>query len=168
VDATRTHVLEREQWIDRPIGEVFAFYGDATNLEAITPGWLRFAIVTPGPIAMGAGTRIDYRLRWRGLPLRWTTRIEAWEPPVRFVDAQLRGPYRLWHHTHTFEASAGGTLIRDVVCYRLPLGRLGRALHRLGIRRDLEAIFDERARRVCDRLGPGRGRDPGRRAAQGA
>ena len=158
MDAARTHLLEREQWLARPIEEVFAFFGDATNLEAITPGWLRFAVITPAPIPMGAGTRIDYRLRWRGLPLRWTTLIEAWEPPLRFVDTQLRGPYRLWHHSHTFEAYAGGTLIRDEVRYRLPLGRLGGALHRIGIRHDLEAIFDERAQRVRDRLGPSRGR----------
>ena len=82
------------------------------------------------------------------MPLRWTTIIEAWEPPHRFVDTQLQGPYRLWHHTHTFKAQMGGTLIRDQVRYRLPLGWLGVVLHRLGIRRDLEAIFDDRARRV--------------------
>src|SRR5512135_1279037 len=138
VDAARTYLIEREQWLARPIEEVFAFYGDATNLEAITPAWLRFFVITPAPIAMRAGTLIEYRLRWRRMPLRWTTIIEAWEPPHRFVDTQLQGPYRLWHHTHTFEAQMGGTLIRDEVRYRLPLGWLGVVLHRLGIRRDLE------------------------------
>ena len=165
VDDARTYLIEREQWLARPIEEVFAFYGDATNLEAITPAWLRFSVITPAPIVMGAGTLIEYRLRWRHMPLRWTTIIEAWEPPHRFVDTQLRGPYRLWHHTHTFEARMGGTLIRDEVRYRLPLGRLGVALHRLGIRRDLEAIFDDRARRVRELLEPGRG--PGRVAGSG-
>ncbi len=157
VDAARTYIIEREQWLARPIEEVFAFYGDATNLEAITPAWLRFSVITPAPIVMGAGTLIEYRLRWRRMPLRWTTIIEAWEPPRRFVDTQLQGPYRLWHHTHSFEARIGGTLIRDEVRYRLPLGRLGVALHRLGIRRDLESIFDDRARRVRELLEPGRG-----------
>ncbi len=161
----REYVIEREQWLSRPIGEVFDFFADATNLQAVTPDWLRFSIVTPTPIAMGVGTRIDYRLRWRRLPLRWTTLIEAWEPPHRFIDAQLEGPYRLWRHTHTFEGRQGGTLIRDEVRYRLPLGWLGAALHRTGIRRDLEAIFDHRARRVRELLEPERGAgrlaDPG-------
>src|SRR5512135_573579 len=91
VDAARTYLIEREQWLARPIEEVFAFYGDATNLEAITPAWLRFSVITPAPIVMGAGTLIEYRLRWRRIPLRWTTIIEAWEPPHRFVDTQLQG-----------------------------------------------------------------------------
>jgi ligand-binding SRPBCC domain-containing protein len=157
VDAARTYRIEREQWLARPIAEVFTFFGDATNLEAITPEWLRFSVITPAPIVMGAGTLIEYKLRWRRMPLRWTTLIEAWEPPHRFVDTQLQGPYRLWHHTHTFEAQMGGTLIRDEVRYRLSLGWLGVALHRLGIRRDLEAIFNDRARRVRELLEPGRG-----------
>jgi len=155
--AAEPYLLEREQWLARPIEEVFRFYGDATNLETITPDWLHFAVITPAPIAMAAGTRIDYKLRWRGLPIRWTTIIEAWEPPHRFIDTQWQGPYRLWHHTHTFESQGGGTLIRDVVRYRLPLGWLGAALHRIGVRRDLEAIFDHRARIVRERLEPPRG-----------
>jgi ligand-binding SRPBCC domain-containing protein len=157
VDAARTYLIEREQWVARPIAEVFTFFGDATNLEAITPAWLRFSVITPAPIVMGAGTLIEYRLRWRGMPVRWTTRIEAWESPHRFVDTQLKGPYRLWHHTHTFESQRGGTLIRDEVRYRLPLGWLGAALHRIGVRRDLEAVFDDRARRIRALLEPERG-----------
>jgi ligand-binding SRPBCC domain-containing protein len=160
MDDARTYLIEREQWLDRPIEEVFAFYGDATNLEAITPGWLRFSLITPTPIAMDVGTLIEYRLRWHRMPVRWTTRIEAWEPPHRFVDTQLKGPYRLWQHTHTFEPRRGGTLIRDEVRYGLPLGWLGAAVHRLVVRRDLEAVFDERARRIREVLEPGRG--PGR------
>ena len=137
-----TYLIEREQWIDRPIEEVFAFFSDAANLEAITPPWLRFSVTTPAPIAMHAGARIEYRLRWRGIPLRWTTLIETREPPDRFIDTQLRGPYRLWHHTHTFEAVDGGTRMRDLVRYRLPFGPLGTIAHVLGVRRDLEAVFD--------------------------
>jgi ligand-binding SRPBCC domain-containing protein len=156
VEAARTYRIDREQWLDRPIDEVFAFFSDAANLEAITPSWLRFSVITSAPIPMDTGTLIEYRLRWRGLPLRWATLIEAWEPPRRFVDTQLRGPYLLWHHMHTFESRRDGTLIRDLVYYRLPLGWLGAALHRLGIRRDLEAIFDHRARRVRELLELGR------------
>ena len=98
--------IEREQWLARPIAAVFAFFGDATNLEAIMSEWLRFSVIITAPIVMDAGTLIEYRLRWRRIPLRWTTLIEAWEPPRRFVDSQLRGPYRLWHHTHTFSRSS--------------------------------------------------------------
>jgi ligand-binding SRPBCC domain-containing protein len=153
----RTYVLQRKQWLARPIEEVFAFFGSPHNLEAITPDWLRFSVVTPTPIVIDAGTRIDYRLHWRGVPLRWTTLIEEWEPPHRFVDVQLRGPYLLWHHTHTFRADRGGTHLHDTVRYRLPLGWLGVALHRLGVRRDLDAIFDFRARRVRDLIESGEG-----------
>jgi ligand-binding SRPBCC domain-containing protein len=152
LEAARTYLIEREQWLNRPIDEVFAFFGDARNLEAITPELLRFSVLTPGPIAMGVGARIEYRLRWRGIPLRWTTIIQAWDPPHRFVDAQLKGPYRLWHHTHTFEEQRGGTLMRDEIRYQLPLGWLGAMMHRVRVRRDVEAIFDYRAQRVGELL----------------
>ena len=96
------HVLEREQLVPRPLDEVFAFFAEARNLERITPPWLRFEVLTPEPIAMTAGTLIDYRLRLRGIPLRWVSRIEEWEHERAFADRQLRGPYRLWHHRHEF------------------------------------------------------------------
>jgi ligand-binding SRPBCC domain-containing protein len=143
------HVLRREQRLPAPPGAVFEFFADAGNLEAITPGWLRFRIVTPRPIEMRPGALIEYRLRLHGVPVSWRTRIEAWEPGVRFVDAQLRGPYRLWHHTHEFAPDgAGGTLMRDTVRYALPLGPLGELARRLFVARDLAAIFDFRAGRV--------------------
>ena len=132
---------------------VFEFYSDAANLEAITPPWLDFRIVTPRPIHMGPGTLIEYRLRLHGLPIRWLTRIEAWEPGRRFVDVQLRGPYRLWHHTHSFEPHRNGTLVSDRVRYELPLGPIGELAHRLQVRRDLKRIFDHRIHAVADRLG---------------
>jgi ligand-binding SRPBCC domain-containing protein len=104
----RVHVLEREQRLPSPPEEVFAFFADARNLEAITPPLLRFRVRTPEPIAMGAGTLLKYRLRLHGVPVGWTTVIADWEPPQRFVDVQVRGPYALWHHTHTFAADGGG------------------------------------------------------------
>lgn len=130
--------FESEIWLPRPVEEVFPFFADAGNLERLTPPWLRFRILTPRPVEMRPGALIDYRLRVHGLPLAWRTRIEAWEPPHRFVDAQLRGPYRLWHHTHTFEPLDGGTLCRDVVRYAVPGGAL---VDRLLVRRDVERIF---------------------------
>jgi ligand-binding SRPBCC domain-containing protein len=115
------YLVQREQWIPRPIEHVFAFFADARNLEAITPAWLGFRILSPEPIATRAGARICYRLRWHGLPLRWLTEIESWKPPTDFVDVQLRGPYRLWHHTHRFESVNGGTRMRDRGPLRPPL-----------------------------------------------
>jgi ligand-binding SRPBCC domain-containing protein len=139
------HVLRREQRLDGSPADVFPFFADARNLEAITPPWLRFHVVTPRPIDMHAGTLIEYRLRLHGLPIRWLTRIEEWVPGERFVDAQVKGPYALWHHTHEFEPTRdGGTLMRDTVRYALPLGPLGEVAHRLFVARDLRRIFDYR------------------------
>jgi len=140
--------LTREQWIDRPVDEVFSFFADAGNLETITPPWLRFRILTPRPIEMRSGALIDYTLRVRGLPIRWTTEIVEWTPPHRFVDRQLRGPYRLWHHLHEFFAEGNRTRMLDTVDYVLPFGPLGRLAHFGWVRRDLEQIFDYRQRQI--------------------
>lgn len=137
----RIHTLRREQRLPGTPEDVFPFFADAHNLEAITPPSLRFRIVTPPPIEMGPGTFIQYALRIRGLPVRWDTLIQAWEPPSRFVDTQVRGPYRLWHHTHEFRADGDGTVMTDTVRWSAPLDRLTAPL----VRRDVEAIFDHRA-----------------------
>ena len=151
---TSLHILEREQRVEIPIADAFAFYGDAHNLERITPPLLRFEVTTPRPIEMGVGTLIDYRLRLHGVPVRWRTRIEGWEPPKRFVDAQIKGPYSLWEHTHTFEEDGpGATIIRDRVRYSIPFGPLGELADRLLVRRDLKQIFDYRRDAVARALG---------------
>ncbi len=157
--ADPVHRIEREQLVPLPVGEAFAFFADAFNLEAITPPWLRFRILTPRPIPMSEGTSIEYRLSLHRLPFHWLTRIERLEPGRRFVDRQVKGPFRLWEHTHAFEERPGGTLIRDQVAYRMPYGALGALAHRLLLARDLERIFDYR-REVVDRLlaGAGNGR----------
>jgi len=148
------HLLERQQRIERPIEEVFGFYGDARNLERITPAWLGFEVTTPGPIEMGVGARIEYRLRLHRVPVRWRTRIEAWEPPHRFVDVQVKGPYSLWEHTHTFEEDGpGATAIVDRVRYSISLGPLGELADRLLVQRDLRQIFDYRRQAVTHALG---------------
>ena len=141
----RVHLLERSQRVEVSVGMAFAFYADTLNLEPMTPPWLRFEVTTPMPFEMRAGALLDYRLRLHGVPIRWTTRIETWEPPRRFVDTQLRGPYSLWEHTHLFEPQAdGSTVINDRVRYAIPWGPLGALAHRLFVRRDLERIFDYR------------------------
>jgi ligand-binding SRPBCC domain-containing protein len=144
--------LERQQVVPGAPDEVFAFFADAFNLEEITPPWLHFRVDAEGPIAMRPGTLIPYRLRLHGVPVRWLTRIEAWEPARRFQDVQLRGPYRVWRHTHTFAPHEGGTAMRDRVDYALPLGPLGRLAHAALVRRDLKRIFDFRAAAVTARF----------------
>jgi ligand-binding SRPBCC domain-containing protein len=138
-------VLEAETWIDRPRTEVFAFFADAFQLEAITPPWLHFEVTTPQPIDLRQGSLIDYRLKLRGIPMKWRSEITVWEPPYRFVDEQRRGPYKLWRHEHAFEERDGGTLCRDRVTYDVPGGWL---VNKLLVQRDVERIFRFRDQRM--------------------
>lgn len=154
--SVHAHTLRREQRLPGSPDAVFAFFADARNVESITPPLLRFRVMDAGPdaITMAPGTLIRYRLRVHRVPVGWLTAIREWDPPHRFVDEQLRGPYALWHHTHTFEPIEDGaaTLMRDVVSYALPLGLVGEAARRLFVARDVEAIFDYRAERIRDLL----------------
>ena len=136
------YLLAARTWLPRAVGEVFDFFGSAHNLERITPPFLRFEILTPEPIVMGAGTRLDYRLRLHGVPVRWQSEIKEWEPPHRFVDEQIHGPYRWWVHEHRFRELDGGTEMTDEVRYGVPGGAL---VHRLFVKRDLLQIFEYRA-----------------------
>ena len=142
------YTLRRELLVPNALPEVFDFFSRAENLERITPPWMRFRILTPPPIAMKQGATIAYALRVRGIPLRWLTEIERWNPPYEFIDIQTRGPYKLWRHTHRFSEAAGGTSIVDIVEYELPFGFMGRLAHRLQVARDLSRIFDYRAQHV--------------------
>src|ERR1700760_2706868 len=140
----RVHRPTRSRRLEPPLDEVFAFFSRAENLQRITPEWLRFEVRGTEPADVRDGTLIHYRLRLHGLPLRWTSRIEQWRPGHSFVDRQLRGPYRIWHHRHTFTPDGDGTLIGDDVHYALPFGRIGELAHPLFVRHDLERIFDYR------------------------
>jgi ligand-binding SRPBCC domain-containing protein len=152
----RTHLLERSQRVEVPIDQAFDFYSDTANLEPLTPPLLHFEVIAPRPATMQAGTRLDYKFKLHRVPVRWQTLIEIWEPPVRFVDIQARGPYSLWEHTHVFEATGeGATIIHDHVRYAIPLGPLGAIAHRLFVRRDLERIFNYRRDAVAERLPSG-------------
>lgn len=149
----KMHRLRRVQLLPRPRAEIFEFFEDATNLARITPPFLGFEILTRAPIRMHAGTLIDYRIRLLGVPLRWRTEIEVYERGERFIDRQLRGPYRVWRHTHLFRDVPGGTEMVDEVDYAIGYGPFGEIAHSLFIERVLERIFDYRAEVVIDLFG---------------
>lgn len=145
------HLMMTEQTLPLPLDAVFPFFADPANLERITPPELRFSILTPLPISMGEGTLIDYRLRLLGIPFDWRSAITRWDPPHLFVDEQLRGPYRLWIHSHRFAERAGQTTISDEVRYALPLRPLGEFAHP-AVRTQLQRIFAFRARAIREIL----------------
>jgi ligand-binding SRPBCC domain-containing protein len=144
------HEFKSEIFLPRSIEEVFAFFSDPVNLDSITPPWLSFRMITPRPIEIRVGTLLDYRLRIQGFPVRWRSSITAWKPPYRFVDEQIRGPYRLWIHDHNFEPRDGGTLVGDHVRYAVPFDWL---VHKLIVRPDLERIFAYRTKSLRRRFG---------------
>lgn len=141
------------QDLPRPRQEVFRFFADPANLQELTPPWLHFQVLTPEPLPKGESAIFEYRLRVRGLPLRWRTLIEAYEEGFRFVDRQIAGPYALWHHTHIFEdLPGGGTRITDRVRYRVGWGFLGRLATALLVRRDIQRIFAYRQQKLAERF----------------
>jgi ligand-binding SRPBCC domain-containing protein len=139
-----------ELWLPRDRNEVFVFFADAGNLEALTPPWLNFEILTRRPVFMRVGTLIDYRLKIRGFAVNWQTEITIWQPPFRFMDRQNRGPYRKWEHEHRFETRDGGTLCVDEVNYAVPGGWL---VDRLIVRRDVAKIFEFRRKKLLELFG---------------
>lgn len=154
------YVLEQTQIIPRSMDEVFGFFSDAGNLEALTPTWLNFKILTPRPIEMKAGTLIQYQISLFGIPMRWKTLIEEFTPRVRFIDRQLSGPYKIWLHTHEFSETPDGVRMVDRVEYAIPLGPLGHFAHWLFVKRMLNSIFDFRRQQV-ERLFPDGQKSPG-------
>jgi len=154
-------LLEASCYLDYPIEEVFAFFQDAHNLQVLTPEFLRFEVLTPKPIDMKTGALIDYRIRLRGIPLKWRTEITDWNPPHGFVDQQLRGPYRQWHHTHEFVAKDGGTVCTDRVRYKVFGGAL---IQRLFVRGDVDKIFRYRTEKMAE-IFPPKVREPQTRSA---
>ena len=143
-------IFQSETCVPRPRNEVFPFFAEARNLQTLTPPWLKFEVLTPSPIILRPGTLIDYRITVHGFPIRWRTEIAEWDPPHQFVDVQLRGPYTLWRHTHTFEERDGGTVCLDQIRYR-PRG--GALVHWLFVRRDVERIFQYRQERLKEMFG---------------
>ncbi len=141
----KTFHFKTQQTLECPIREVFEFFSDAHNLAMITPPWLRFEVLTPAPIQMSPGTRIDYRLRLHGIPLRWQSEITEWNPPYAFADEQRRGPYRRWRHIHTFDETGNGVVIGDSVEYAVWGNRL---VNKFFVRPDIEKIFAYRSKQL--------------------
>ncbi len=140
----KVRTLKKSQLVKKPLDEVFDFFSSPENLARITPPEMGFNIITPGPIEMKPGALIDYTVRVSGIPVRWTTLITEFDPPHKFVDVQLKGPYQFWHHTHTFKQIGEETLIDDEIKYMLPFGFLGDIVHALSVRGQLEKIFNYR------------------------
>ena len=149
---TRSHQLIRTQWLPKPLDEAFAFFSRPENLQKITSPWLGFHL-THADKELHVGSVIEYKLRVRGVPIRWISEIAVWDPPHRFADNQVRGPYAVWYHEHTFIAEKGGTRMGDRVDYALPFGVIGELAHTLAVRRDVQKIFDFRQQRLAELLG---------------
>ena len=141
-------ILYREQWIPASLPAVFSFFSEARNLDRITSPWLHFKVLGQSDPELRAGSLIRYKLVWYGIPLSWTALIEEWCPPARFIDIQLKGPYRFWRHTHAFEPHDGGTLIKDTVHYAVPLGAVGDFCAGWLVRHDVRRIFDYRETQI--------------------
>jgi ligand-binding SRPBCC domain-containing protein len=148
----RIFSFQSQLWLERPRTEVFPFFSNALNLEEITPPWLRFRIVSTLPIEMHEGVEIDYRLRIRGIPIEWRSRITTWDPPYRFVDEQVRGPYRVWIHEHRFTERGGGTACEDNVQYA-PAG--GALINALFVEKDVQKVFAYRSEQLRKVFGGG-------------
>ena len=146
----RTYVLSTTMWVPLSLLNMFEPFSDAFQLQQLTPPWLKFRVLTPGPIEMRRGQLIDYQIGLHGMPIRWRTEITEWDPPFRFTDSQIKGPYRRWVHSHTFEEVDGGTLMRDRVEYSVLGGAL---VNRLFVKGDLQQIFNYRHEQLPGILG---------------
>src|SRR5687768_10010545 len=139
--------------VSMDLDRTWRFFSTAGNLAAITPPWLAFTVRTPSPVTIGPDSLLDYSIKWFGLPVRWRTKIIDWTPPRQFIDLQVRGPYALWLHQHTFEPTADGVECADRVIYKLPVPLLGRVVHAAAVRRQLIEIFRFRRKVIAERLG---------------
>lgn len=148
----KIYTLKRKQTFTLSLQEVFEFFGKPENLEKITPRSVGFHILTPRPIEMKIGTVLDYIIRLFGIPVRWTTLISEYDPPNKFSDVAIRGPYSFWFHNHNFEEIDGNTVMTDKVSYALPFGFIGRLAHFFWVKRQLNYIFDYRAKVISDIL----------------
>jgi ligand-binding SRPBCC domain-containing protein len=152
-DHTSTYTLHRRQHVAAPVRDVFAFLANAATMQFLLPPWLHYALHTPLPVELRTDAYLDSSFRWRLLNYRWRSQVLDWSPPRRFVYRQLAGPFKLWEHVQLYDPQEQGTLITDHVRYAMPFGVMGRCVHSLVVRHDLEALFDYRRQRITDRFG---------------
>jgi ligand-binding SRPBCC domain-containing protein len=145
-----THSFESEVFINQPIKTVFDFFCKAENLDKITPKWLKFEIITKLPININEGTFIDYKIKFRGIPIKWKSEITQWNPPHSFQDIQRNGPYKTWEHLHIFKEDNGGTLVKDKVVYKSKGWFLEPIINKFFVKRDIQRIFDFRIQVLKD------------------
>jgi ligand-binding SRPBCC domain-containing protein len=145
--------LRCSQWVPHRVDTVFPFFASVQNLERLTPDFLHFRIRRAPDEALRAGSTIDYRLRLHGVPVWWRTVIDEWAPGRRFVDRQVRGPFRRWYHVHEFETDGAGTLIVDTVDFDLYCRPLFHTPALGWIESDLRSIFDHRHREIATVFG---------------
>ena len=137
----KVYNFESKQTINCSIETVFSFFSSPENLKVLTPPRLGFKILTPSPINMSKGCLIDYLIYFMGIPVHWRSIITDYDPPYMFIDQQIKGPYTLWHHKHTFREIKNGVEIRDRVVYSIPVGWMGRLLHKYWIKKILKIFF---------------------------
>ncbi len=149
---TSGYVHEAAKWVPYKLDFVFTFFSEAKNLEKITPPWVDFRVQKLSTARIEKGSVIDYKLKIKGLPAKWRSEITTWKPMEYFVDEQLKGPYKLWHHTHSFIPLKNGTLMTDRVIYQMPLGILGDFMRLVLVHRDVKTIFAYRSKVIEDVL----------------
>ena len=149
----KIYELRRQVTIPAPVGDVFSFFSAAENLNLITPPWLYFKILTPLPVIMKKNALIDYSIKFLGFRMTWRTEIKVWQPPDRYVDRQIKGPYRVWEHTHLFEEKGGDTQMEDVIRYAVPGFVLSPLIHFLFVRPQLDKIFTFREKSILEYFG---------------
>ena len=148
------HILEQRLLIGRARPEVFAFFADPACASRLVPPWIRVTLLSGAGKAVVAGTVLDYRITCLGVPFAWRAFVREFDPPFRFLDAQLRGPFARWEHRHRFLTDDNGTLMEDRLVYRLPLGLVGRAVHAVVLGRLMTAAWRHRTQRIGALIGP--------------
>ncbi|GAB4175444.1 MAG: SRPBCC family protein [Calditrichia bacterium] len=138
------HIYQNEIFLPATLEQAFAFFQNVQNLAKITPPWVHFEIITPPPLDIYEGREYEYKLKVNGIPMHWKTLISVWEPPHRFVDVQLKGPYKTWVHEHSFFERENGVLMIDTVRYQLPLGFIGELIHIMQVKKFIKQIFEYR------------------------
>ena len=144
----KARTLHRTTIINESREEVFKFFSTPGNLDRITPPSFAMKKTWMSTEDIRKGTLIDYKIKVNGIPLKWRTEITVWEPPYRFIDVQLKGPYRIWIHEHIFEQQGNRTVMHDHVQYLSPGWFIEPLIEKWYIRKQIDSLFDYREQRL--------------------